>query len=264
MTPKDPQAPALAALAGLIADESRAACLLALLDGRAWTAGELARRAGVAASTLSAHLDRLVAGGLLAQERQGRHRYVRLADARAAQLVEDLAARAAPAARRPRTLREAGAGSAMARGRTCYDHLAGRLGIAVTDALTARGLLRADAGAGTGGTAPGSTGSGGTGSGGTGSGGTGTGFALTDAGLGWFASAGIALDRRGRRPLARACLDWTERRPHLAGAAGAALCRHALDTGWCERIGSERAVRVTPAGAAALSGLLGIEHTALA
>ncbi|MYR61765.1 transcriptional regulator, partial [Streptomyces sp. SID625] len=65
-------------------------------------------------------------------------------------------------------------------------------------------------------------------------------------------------------PLARACLDWTERRPHLAGAAGAALCRHALDTGWCERIGSERAVRVTPAGATALSALLGIEHTALA
>ncbi|MEV0180815.1 winged helix-turn-helix domain-containing protein [Streptomyces sp. NPDC050625] len=234
MTTKDPQARGLAALAALIADETRAACLLALLDGRAWTAGELARHAGVAASTLSEHLGRLVAGGLLAEERQGRHRYVRLADARAAQLIEDLATHVAPVARRPRTLRESTAGSAMARGRTCYDHLAGRLGIALTDALTERGLLRQD-----------------------------TGFALTQAGLDWFGSAGITLDRGGRRPLARACLDWTERRPHLAGVAGAALCRHALDTGWCVRIGSERAVKVTASGERALSELLGIERGAL-
>jgi DNA-binding transcriptional ArsR family regulator len=231
MTSRDARAPQLARLAALLADETRAACLLALLDGRAWTAGELARHAGVAASTLSEHLGKLVAGGLLAEERQGRHRYVRLADARGAQLVEDLAAQVTPdaAPARPRTLREASAGSAMARGRTCYDHLAGRLGITVTDALTARGLLRQD-----------------------------TGFALTDAGLRWFAAAGIGLDRRGRRPLARACLDWTERRPHLAGVAGAALCRHALDAGWCVRIGSERAVKVTATGEAALSALLGI------
>jgi DNA-binding transcriptional ArsR family regulator len=231
MSTKDPRAAGLAKLAALAADETRAACLLALLDGRAWTAGELARHAGVAASTLSEHLGKLVAGGLLAEERQGRHRYVRLADARAAQLVEDLAAQVPPAAvRRPaRTLRESSAGSAMARGRTCYDHLAGRLGIVVTDALTLRGLLRQD-----------------------------TGFALTDAGLEWFGAAGIPLDLSGRRPPARACLDWTERRPHLAGTAGAALCRHALDTGWCERIGSERAVRVTPSGRRALSSLLGI------
>ncbi|MFD7875696.1 ArsR/SmtB family transcription factor [Streptomyces sp. NPDC059766] len=235
MTTTDPQAAALARFAALIADETRAACLLALLDGRAWTAGELARHAGVAASTLSEHLNRLVAGGLLTEERQGRHRYVRLADARVAHLVEDLAASLAPpAARRPRSLRESSAGSAMARGRTCYDHLAGRLGIVVTDALTARGLLRQD-----------------------------TGFALTDAGVRWFAAAGIGLDLHGRRPLARACLDWTERRPHLAGVAGAALCRHALDTGWCVRIGTERAVKVTAAGERALSGLLGIEASAL-
>ncbi|TWV47532.1 winged helix-turn-helix transcriptional regulator [Streptomyces misionensis] len=233
---KDPRAAGLAALAGLIADETRAACLLALLDGRAWTAGELARHAGVAASTLSEHLDKLVAGGLLAQERQGRHRYVRLAGARVATLVEDLAAQLPPAeGRRPvRGLREASAGSAMARGRTCYDHLAGRLGIALTDALTARGLLRQD-----------------------------TGFALTEAGLGWFAAAGIPLARGGRRPLARACLDWTERRPHLAGVAGAALCRHALEAGWCERIGSERAVRVTDTGERELSALLGLSPGAL-
>lgn len=230
MTTRDPQAPQLARLAGLIADETRAACLLALLDSRAWTAGELARHAGVAASTLSEHLGKLVAGGLLAEERQGRHRYVRLADARVAQLVEDLAAQVKPGeAARPRSLRESSAGSAMARGRTCYDHLAGRLGIAVTDALTVRGLLRQD-----------------------------TGFALTDAGVRWFGATGIALERKGRRPLARACLDWTERRPHLAGVAGAALCRHALDAGWCVRIGSERAVKVTAPGERALHELLGV------
>jgi DNA-binding transcriptional ArsR family regulator len=236
MTAKDPQAAGLAALASLIADETRAACLLALLDGRAWTAGELARRAGVAPSTLSEHLGKLVAGGLLSEERQGRHRYVRLADARVAALVEDLAAQVPPAAvrRPPRTLRESSAGSAMARGRTCYDHLAGRLGIAVTDALTLRGLLRQD-----------------------------TGFALTDAGVEWFRAAGIALEVSGRRPLARACLDWTERRPHLAGAAGAALCRHALDAGWCVRIGSERAVKVTPSGERQLASLLGISREEL-
>ncbi|MCL7428801.1 helix-turn-helix transcriptional regulator [Streptomyces sp. YS415] len=235
MTDRDPRAPHLARLAALIADETRAACLLALLDGRAWTAGELARHAGVAASTLSEHLGKLVAGGLLAEERQGRHRYVRLADARAAQLVEDLAAQVAPqAVVRPRTLRGSSAGAAMARGRTCYDHLAGRLGIAVTDAFTARGLLRQD-----------------------------TGFALTDAGVAWFGSAGIRLHRTGRRPLARACLDWTERRPHLAGVAGAAVCRHALEAGWCVRIGSERAVKVTAAGERALAGLLGMDVTTL-
>ncbi|MFR0353642.1 ArsR/SmtB family transcription factor [Streptomyces sediminimaris] len=235
MTTRDPQAPQLARLAALIADETRAACLLALLDGRAWTAGELARHAGVAASTLSEHLGKLVAGGLLAEERQGRHRYVRLADARVAQLVEDLAAQVDPRdVVRPRGLRESSAGSAMARGRTCYDHLAGRLGIAVTEALTLRGLLRQD-----------------------------TGFALTDTGLEWFAASGIALDRGGRRPLARACLDWTERRPHLAGAAGAALCRHLLERGWCVRIGSGRAVKVTPAGERALADLLGVRATAL-
>ncbi|MFF7531492.1 ArsR/SmtB family transcription factor [Streptomyces bobili] len=235
MTTRDPRAPQLARLAALLADETRAACLLALLDGRAWTAGELARHAGVAASTLSEHLGKLVTGGMLAEERQGRHRYVRLADARIAQLVEDLTAQVAPAgAVPPQNLRESSAGSAMARGRTCYDHLAGRLGIAVTDALTARGLLVQD-----------------------------TGFALTGAGLDWFAGAGIALDRAGRRPLARACLDWTERRPHLAGVAGAALCRHALDARWCERIGSERAVRVTATGERALGELLGIDGAAL-
>ncbi|MFD3504119.1 ArsR/SmtB family transcription factor [Streptomyces sp. NPDC058676] len=277
MTSKDPRASRLAALAALVADETRATCLLALLDGRAWTAGELARHAGVAASTLSEHLGKLVAGGLLAEERQGRHRYVRLADVRIAQLVEDLAAQVAPggAVVRPRNLSEAGARSAMARGRTCYDHLAGRLGIAITDALTSRELLRTTSDPAW---RAGVEGSSARGPEGLNTAGLSTpagaprrrtpeeedtGFALTDAGVGWFDAAGIRLDRTSRRPLARACLDWTERRPHLAGIAGAALCRHALDSGWCVRIGSERAVKVTATGERALSELLGIEAGAL-
>ncbi|MGC5397158.1 ArsR/SmtB family transcription factor [Streptomyces sp. DT20] len=227
----DPAAPRLAALAALLADETRAVFCLALLDGRAWTAGELARHASVAPSTASEHLGKLVAGGLLAEERQGRHRYLRLAGEQAAHLVEELAGREAPGpAARPRTLGASGAVSALARGRTCYDHLAGRIGLAITDAMTARGLLRQD-----------------------------TGFALTDAGLGWFGALGIGLETRSRRPLVRGCLDWTERRPHLAGTAGAALCRHVLESGWCIRIGSGRAVRATPDGERALAAQLGID-----
>ncbi|WP_204017575.1 ArsR/SmtB family transcription factor [Sphaerimonospora thailandensis] len=230
----------LAAMAALLADETRAAFCLALLDGRAWTASELARHAGVAASTTSEHLGRLVEGGLLAEERQGRHRYVRLADPEIAHLIEDLAGHAVPAGTGPaeggpRTLRAASASNALARGRTCYDHLAGRLGISITEAMTERGLLRQD-----------------------------TGFALTDEGLRWFGEQGMALTgQRTRRPLVRGCLDWTERRPHLAGTAGALLCRHAFDAGWCVRIGSGRAVKVTPGGERALAELLGISPETL-
>ncbi|GAB3209707.1 ArsR/SmtB family transcription factor [Marinactinospora thermotolerans] len=231
-----PEATRLATLASLLADPTRAGMCLALLDGRAWTAGELARHTGVGAPTVSEHLTRLVEGGLLAQERQGRHRYVRLADETAAQLVESLAAHAAPVpdGERPRTLRAVRAGQALARARTCYDHLAGRLGCAVTEAMIRRGLLTRE-----------------------------TGFALTDAGLAWFAEHGVGLEQRGRRPLVRACLDWTERREHLAGVAGAALCRHALAAGWCVRSGSGRALRVTEQGETAWRELLGIDAEAL-
>ena len=219
----------LAQLAALLADETRAAMCLALLDGRAWTAGELARHAGVARSTATEHLHRLTAGGLLAEERQGRHRYVRLADASVAALLEDMSARLAPDVTRPAGLRAVTASAALARGRTCYDHLAGRLGVAVTDALTARGLLDQAGG-----------------------------FALTEAGLRWMAGQGLRLDG-GKRPVARACLDWTERRPHLAGVAGARLCERFMTRGWVARIGSGRAVRVTPDGRTALADLLGID-----
>lgn len=226
-TPHD-HAAALSHMAGLLADPTRATMCLALLDGRAWTAGELARHSGVSPSTATEHLTRLVQGGLLTQHRQGRHRYVRLADERTAHLVETLTAHAAPAPSPPptRTLRQDRAAGALARARTCYDHLAGRLGCAVTEAMTHQGLLEQD-----------------------------TGFALTDTGLAWFDAHGIALPRSGRRPLARACLDWTERRPHLAGAAGAALCAWILDSGWCQRVGSGRALQVTDAGRTALEEL---------
>ncbi|MFG1673520.1 ArsR/SmtB family transcription factor [Micromonospora sp. NPDC049282] len=226
----------LAGLAALLADPTRAGFCLALLDGRAWTAGELARSAGVAASTASDHLTRLVRGGLLAEERQGRHRYVRLADPAAAQLVEDLAARAPAPAAPPRTMRAASADAALAYARTCYDHLAGRLGVLLHDALLARGVLDRTGG-----------------------------LALTPTGLSWLADLGVPVEplRAARRPLVRDCLDWTERRPHLAGALGAALCARLLDLGWTVR-GTGRSLRLTPAGRDALAEALALDPAALA
>ncbi|MFD0740727.1 ArsR/SmtB family transcription factor [Phytohabitans flavus] len=221
--------PPLARLAGLLADGTRATFCTALLDGRAWTAGELARYAGVAASTASEHITLLVAGGLLAEEHQGRHRYVRLATPRVAELIEEMSVYAdAGSPAPPKSLRGAVASEAMARARTCYDHLAGRLGVRVTEAMAARGLLSVEAG-----------------------------FALTDSGREWLESEVGATLGGGRRPLVRACLDWTERRPHLAGA-GAALCQRLHERGWLVRIGTQRAVRVTPDGEVGLRDLLGL------
>lgn len=221
---------ALADLAGLLADRTRAAFCLALLDGRAWTAGELARHAGVSPPTATAHLNRLVGRGVLVQYRQGRHRYLRLADHRTAQLLEDLAAAAGPVTGSPQGLRAVTRSAALARARTCYDHLAGRLGVAITDAMTRSGLLDQTGG-----------------------------VALTDAGRAWLAGP-VGVDpaalQTARRPLVRLCVDWTERRPHLAGSVGAAICRRLLERGWVRRIGSGRAVLVTPSGQAALLDLL--------
>jgi DNA-binding transcriptional ArsR family regulator len=218
----------LAGLARLLADRTRASFCLALLDGRAWTAAELARHAGVAASTATGHLNLMVAGGLLAEEHQGRHRYVRLASTEAADLIENLAEFAPQRAAAPRSLSVATRNQALARARTCYDHLAGALGVAITQAMTVRGLLDWEPG-----------------------------LALTSGGADWLASLGVKVQPAARRPLVRPCLDWTERRPHLAGAAGAALCAHAFDNGWITRIGSGRAVALTPAGRTALEHHLG-------
>ncbi|TQM04252.1 ArsR/SmtB family transcription factor [Pseudonocardia kunmingensis] len=222
-------AAALADLAALLADRTRARFCVALLDGRAWTASELAGLAGVAPSTASEHLGRLVAGGLLVERRQGRHRYVQLASPQVAQLVEDMAAHANPGQEAPVGLRAVTAAAALAQARTCYDHLAGRLGVAITDALGARGLLD-----------------------------RGGGFALTAAGLDWFAAELGFVPARSRRPVARPCLDWTERRSHLAGQAGAHLCAQLERNGWIARRRGDRAVKVTPDGAAALHELLGV------
>jgi DNA-binding transcriptional ArsR family regulator len=222
----------LASLAALLADETRATFCLALLDGRAWTAGELAVHARVAPSTATEHLHRLIDGGLLVEHRQGRHRYVQLAGPSVAHLIEDLSARTELRPTPARGLRAVTAHAALRRGRTCYDHLAGRLGVAVTDAMTGAGLLDQTGG-----------------------------FAVTTAGLAWLTDTlGLRPEgqRSGGRPLARGCLDWTERRQHLAGLAGAQLCEKFLADGWVARIGSGRAVRLTPNGKAALRDLLGL------
>jgi DNA-binding transcriptional ArsR family regulator len=221
--------PDLAGLAGLLADGTRATFCLALLDGRAWTATELARQAGVAAPTATGHLNLLVDGGLLTEERQGRHRYVRLASTEVATLIENLVALAPPRQVAPRTLTAATRDRALARARTCYDHLAGTLGVQIAEAMKSRGLLDLDRG-----------------------------LALTDDGVNWFTALGIILPSATKRPLVRSCLDWTERRPHLAGGAGAALCGHAMTSRWITRIGTGRAVALTDVGRAALHAHLGV------
>ena len=218
-------APGLAELAAVFADRSRASMCVALLDGRAWTAGELARYAGVARSTATEHLNLLVTAGILAEERQGRHRYLRLAGTGIAELIETLASHTPPPAERRHTLRTATTQAALARARTCYDHLAGALGVAITDAMTTKGMLSRDGG-----------------------------WTLTSTGLAWLREVGVDTEalRRARRPMVRDCLDWTERRPHLAGATGAAVCGRFFDAGWIERIGSDRAIRLTATGDTAL------------
>ena len=222
----------LASLAALLADRTRAGICLALLDGRAWTAGELAVHTGVAPSTATEHLHRLIDGGLVTERRQGRHRYVQLAGPATAELLEDLAARTRQRPAPAQGLRAVTAHEALRRGRTCYDHLAGRLGVAVTDALTRAELVDQSGG-----------------------------FAVTPAGLSWLTDTlGVPSEslRNGRRPLARGCLDWTERRPHLAGVAGAKLCETFLGNRWVTRVGSGRAVLLTPAGRTALRDLIGL------
>jgi DNA-binding transcriptional ArsR family regulator len=227
----------LAAVAAVLADPTRATFCVALLDGRAWTASELATLAGVSAPTATGHLHRLVDSGLCTERRQGRHRYVQLADPETAALIESLAGHSQAPAAASSGLRASTASAALARGRTCYDHLAGRLGVAVTDAMTDRGFLDRTAG-----------------------------FALSDKGRDWMTTA-LGVDTaawsRSRRPAVKECLDWTERRSHLAGLAGAAVCTRFLESGWVRRIGSTRAVRLTDAGAEALGDLLALDTTAL-
>ena len=215
-----------AEIAALAGNPARAGMLNALMDGRALTALELARVAGITPQTASGHLAQMTRAKLLAVAKQGRHRYHRLASPAVAQMVESImqvAARSNPA--RPAMVvgpRDA----ALRAARTCYDHLAGRLGVALADAMVANGQVELASDAGL----------------------------VTDAGAALFGRLGIDMDalgaggKRGKRLLCRPCLDWSERRPHLAGAVGAALCAHCFDKGWIRRMPGTRAVAVTPKG----------------
>lgn len=215
---------ALAAAAELISEPARAAMLLRLMSGRALPAGELALAANVSPQTASGHLARLVEAHFLSVEQQGRHRYFRLAGTDIASAVEALLV-LTPAARRraaqPSAMPEAGT---LAHARTCYAHLAGWLGVRIADALQARGILLPASGKA---------------------------FALTPSGRDFFGELGVSLPPVPAAPsaaFARQCLDWTERRPHLAGAVGVALYRRLLALGWIAPAKGTRTVRVTLSG----------------
>jgi DNA-binding transcriptional ArsR family regulator len=214
-------------LATLLADHTRAAMLWALMDGRRLPIGDLARIAGVSASTASAHLSRLVEAQWLAVEQIGRHRYVRLANPMVAELLETLAATGGvPIA----PVRAVGPTGAIRLARSCYDHLAGQAGVALTDALLGGGLLTSD----------------------------GFSVQVTDAGRVRLAELDVDTDTiaaeamRRRRQFARLCLDWSERRHHLAGALGEALLELVLARGWFERMPKTRALKLTNSGRRAL------------
>lgn len=216
-----------AEIAALAGDPGRAGMLHALMDGRALTASELARVAGIAPQTASGHLNRMTASGLLSVERQGRHRYHRLATPAVAHMLENIMQVASDLEPSRKRLTVGPRDAALRKARTCYDHLAGQLGVALADALVARGYaeLTNDAGIVTG---------------------TGVKF-LHRIGIDVEAILARRATRSGRA-LCRPCLDWSERRLHLAGAIGAAICTHSFDNGWIRRIEGTRALMITPTG----------------
>jgi len=233
---------ALAETAALVGDPARANMLAALMDGRALTASELARTASVTPQTASGHLARLTSAGLLAVERQGRHRYHRLASPGVARMLEGIMAVAevGPAADRVRRPVVVGPRDlAMRAARTCYDHLAGRLAVAMADAMVEQGHIELSADGG----------------------------AVTPNGATFLRSLGVdlhaaedrAAKRGGGRVFCRPCLDWSERRPHVAGAVGAALCECCFTLGWVRRIEGTRAVTVTPKGRSGIKQSFGVE-----
>jgi DNA-binding transcriptional ArsR family regulator len=206
----------LAAVGALLAEPARAKVLLALTDGRSLAASVLAAEAGVAPSTASHHLARLVDAGFITAVTRGRHRYFTLAGQRVAELIE-AAARVAPA-QEITSLREGTRAHAVRYARRCYDHLAGRLGVALSDALQDQGVLLCRDGAG---------------------------FTVTDEGVRRLAQLGV---ETYSGEVARCCLDWTEQRPHVAGALGRGLLTRLLELGWLTRDARTRALRVTDPG----------------
>jgi len=221
----------LAEIASLVGDPARANMLSVLMDGRAHTASELAYLANVAAPTASGHLAKLRDARLIALARQGRHHYYRLASADVARMIEAIGTVAAAAP--PRRVTLSRHAQTMREARTCYDHLAGRVAVAVADGLVARGaiVLTEDGGE------------------------------VTDAGADFFARFGLDLTaaRARKRAFCRPCIDWTERHPHLGGAVGAALLCRCAALGWIERLRDSRAVRITLAGRAGFAATFGVD-----
>ncbi|MFG2088486.1 MULTISPECIES: ArsR/SmtB family transcription factor [unclassified Spirillospora] len=217
-------------VAALLADRARAAMLTALLDGRPLAAGELARTAGVSAQTASAHLGRLLDGGLVTVVKQGRHRYYRLRGSEIAQVIEALSRISPPV--EVRSLRQSRDARRLHEARTCYDHLAGEAGVALFAALVGGGLIE--------------------------SGGQDA-YEVTAKGEERLEALGLDVAdlRRARRRFAWQCLDWTERRPHLNGALAAALTDRMIELGWFERGTTRRALLVTEAGYAGLADSFG-------
>jgi DNA-binding transcriptional ArsR family regulator len=213
----------IARTATLIADSSRATILQALADGRALPPSQLAAAARVSRSTVSEHLAKLLDAGLLAVERGGRNRYYRLAGEEVAQALEALAV--ISPGREVRSLGDATRADALSAARTCYGHLAGRLGVAIAGALIRDGAIERD----------------------------GDRFALRDTGP--LQSLGLA----DPPPHGKPCNDWSERRPHVAGPLGVALAKTLFEQGWIERLPQPRAVRVTAPGRAGLRDALGID-----
>jgi DNA-binding transcriptional ArsR family regulator len=219
MTKLDPSEAGLESFAKIIGDATRIRMLQLLMEGRALTAKELAYGALVEPATATQHLRRLQAGGLVSVRAQGRHKYFKLASAQVAELMELLMVLAPDQNGRavgPRI------DEPLRRGRMCYDHLAGELGIGITEALVNRGILRKEVDS----------------------------FAVTRRGAIWFADLGVDVEaaRALRRKFAASCLDWSERRDHLGGALGAALAERMVDLGWIARKRNSRAVAVTEAG----------------
>jgi DNA-binding transcriptional ArsR family regulator len=215
----------LAEIGSLLADSSRAAILLALVDGSARPAGELARMAGIAPSTASAHLARLVEGGLLQVLSLGRHRYFKVANDNVAQVLEALPLLRSPPACAPMRAPRA---QPLAFARTCYGHLAGRLGVAVYQGLREQAWIELGDHA----------------------------VRLTEHGREALRKAGLLADATMSPSLAgRGCLDWTERRPHLGGPLGVAIADQLLRRDWLRRQDGSRALGLTPPGRAGLRQL---------